>query len=167
MNLLERGAALTTRGLSGVWLGLLAACASSRPADSVSTAAEERRVLEAFAVARGIVADEVRIRISPNFYNRITRPATSRNLHRFEREKRADRDVERWVNVAGGLQQPLSFSILRTELVALRSAEIEILRRGPLTLQVLMRGQVTVRDEGGRMRNAEEAVLDGKGLVLR
>lgn len=153
--------------LLGVCAGALGACASGKPVDPAAAAAQERQVLAAFGAARGIVADRIRIQISPNFYGRITRPATSRELHRFEREKRRDRDVERWVNVAGGLQQPLAFSILRTELVALGSAELEVLHKAPLTLRVVASGRVTVRDGDGRTRNGEEVVLDAKGLVVR
>lgn len=137
--------------------------------------AEEQRLMRSYQSGMTVVADSISFEISPNFDERLARPATNRfgGAQRTVTEE-GDTVVYRWVT-SGGLQEPLKFRVLLGDVAgqlmpegmdfaALQSAELRVRGSGGMVFDCVAQGQVTVAGASAQGdRNGQElSIRDGQ-----
>lgn len=158
LNVSSRSRALR----ASVACALLAACAGPVPVSAEKLAAEEDRLFRPFVAQQIVVADEVEVVVSPNFFNRVGQPALDSTLHSRNVVRTADAEEYRFVNQRGGVERPLRLLIGETQFQALRTATLSVLPSGAaMTLQVVARGDVNVLANGKRRDVPAIEIRDG------
>ncbi len=141
---------------------LFVACAGPAPVAGDRVAAEEARLLRPLVTPQVVVAEEVEVTVSPNFYNRIGQPALDPRLHARTVVRAGDIEEYRFVNQRGGVERPLRMLIGETQIHALRLATLRVLPSGSeMSLQVVARGDVSVLADGKRRDAPAIEVRDG------
>lgn len=140
-----------------------AACAGPVAVPTERIAAEEVRLLRPFTAPQIVIAEEVEVTVSPNFFNRVGQPALDPRLHARTVARTAGNVEEyRFVNQRGGVERPLRMLIGETQYHALRTATLSVLPSGSdMTLQVVARGDVSVLADGKRRDVPSIEIRDG------
>lgn len=141
---------------------LLAACAGPVPVSAEKLAAEEERLLRPFVAPQIVIAEEVELTVSPNFFNRVGQPALDPILHTRTVVRTPAAEEYRFVNQRGGVERPLRLLIGETQYHALKTATLSVLPSGAaMTLQVVARGDVSVLAGGKRRDVPAIEIRDG------
>jgi hypothetical protein len=155
-------------GRSMVLLVSLAACSGGEQKPEPNPANQNpavdaglQRYREPFQQPRTIVADELEIVISPNFFDSaIGLPGINRQVHDATRETTASGTEYRWVNLQGGTQIPLKLVIGRQGFTILKEARLKVLAgNGPVTFRVTAGGGVQIV-EGSQTRTVNELRIE-------
>ncbi|MEM7202778.1 MAG: hypothetical protein AAF628_21115 [Planctomycetota bacterium] len=145
---------------------MVAACASTAVSPS-QQAEEEQRLLQPYLTERAIMADELSIDLSPNFYAEVARPALTRELHRMQQTVEAGDQVYRWTST-GGLQTPLRFRIGATDFAVLAGATLRVRGSGQaFALSTTASGRVTESATGTPLVQCREIRIEEGAYARR
>lgn len=151
----------------GVWglAAVLVGCAGAKRVTPQEISAAERPLDAPFQQKRSIVADNLLLELSANFYDAVALPALQAELHELQREKTDEHDEYRWINKSGGVEVPLRFALGATEYAILEKATLRVMHRGPMTLRSVASGHVIVIvDAAADMSQLQEFRIED-GLV--
>jgi len=140
---------------------MLVACAGPKLATPEEIEAAEAPLDAPFQQKRAIVADDLLLELSANFYDAVGLPALQPELHELQRATDGDHDEYRWTNKSGGVEVPLRFALGETEYAILRNATLRVMHRGPMTLRSVASGHVIVDAATGMSNLQEFRIEDG------
>ncbi len=131
-----------------VAFGLVLGCAGPAAVDPAVVEATEQQVLAPFEVEQTIVADDLVLSMTANFYHLVQRRLNPA-VHEVERKPRADGGTDYEFRNRVGDSQPIRLVVLGTTFGVLKTARISVLGgRHAFTLDAAATGEVTlVRDD--------------------
>ncbi|MBI5850704.1 MAG: hypothetical protein HZB39_06645 [Planctomycetes bacterium] len=133
-----------------------------RPVDELEVAAAEGGFVAPFAKPTTIVADELVIEMTANFYDELATPAGINGSQRVARPDGGSEYVFRNATPGGHL----TFLLRQTEIVVLRSARIVVFGgRHALTFDLAATGRVSIVDPGGRRDGSRYRVSGGNAAL--
>lgn len=147
----------------GRWslVAILIGCAGPTLATPEQIRAAEQPLDAPFQEKRAVVADDLLLELSANFYDTVSLPALQAELHELQRVKTGDHDEYRWTNKSGGVEVPLRFALGATEYAILERATLRVMHAGPMTLRSVASGHVIVDAAAGMSQLQEFRIEDG------
>jgi hypothetical protein len=123
---------------------------------------EEARLLAPFSEPRQVLAQDLEITMSANFFKRVGTPALTPPLHVRSIERDGEADVYRFVNKSGGVEVPLRLMLEETRFVILNTIVLRVLAKSSVTLRALAQGDVTILEAGRpRLDVPRTEIVDG------
>ena len=146
---------------------LASACGSAREVTREEFEMAEMRLLAPCKAQRAVVANTLEIEVSPNFENRVARPAVNNAIQGFKPSEEGGDVVYRWTS-EGGLQNPLRFELEGIEFAILRAATLRVRGSGKeMALRIVASGSVTEAANAGGMRNGNEFRVEDGSYTFR
>ena len=152
--------------LVGALLGVSGCGAPARPvADPVAVAEMETRLLATFEAPSTVVADDLVIEMTANFFDDLGLPAVLGGMQEQERKPRADGGADYLFRNKTG-SSSMSFLLATTRIEVLRTARISVFGgRKDLTLDFDAGGRVSLVDANGRRDGSRYSVSGGRAVL--
>ena len=153
-------------GFRGAWsvaclcLTVAACGGGPQPVDDEFMAREEARLVEPFAVDRSLVADDLEITMTANFYSRLALPSILPGVQEEETNKRPDGTTEYVMRTRP--DSPLRFELDATKFYVMKTARVTVLGgRSDLTLRAEVDGNVSIVENGVRRDTGSVRIENG------